>query len=529
MSLTPQRVNPPTKGLNTMSPVREMAHDYAVQLQNIWLDQAQALSRRPCQHIVNNSVPVAGGTVGALFEFVPKVAATTSELFGWVDDGKIYPWSTTWGAAITPTFATRPRTAHLGNFTVVANGVDAPQKYNGTAWSAITTGPTTDPLLGDILHTHAARMYAAGSGVDRMILFYSDVETGSGVDDWTIGKGGFLSLSGAIKDGDEITGLASYQGMLVVFLKNHIVFYKGTDPDAIAADGFVVHKVITGIGCLTQDSISGIGNDTVFLSQYGFKSLQQVLVQGDAAAKESSVPINNFILQQIRDGLVNIADIRSEYVEEWGVYLCYFGTTTLAYHVFYDAWIMWNGIKPLVYKRLDGTVLTADQYMHIMTTDNDGDRFYDYIAAGIGTEFPIQMIWETPPFRSGGNEAKARWNRLEIIYEAETGATVDVSTWTSVDKNTIVVESGLALEPDKLVSSLSSAAWNGTWSTTATPPSGMPTVLTYWAGVTGITAGSLKVPIIGRAELLSVRITNKTLSKFKITALEVYSNAGGLR
>jgi hypothetical protein len=521
-----------------MSPVREMTHDFAVTLENVWLDQAQALSRRPCQHIVNNSVPVVDGTVGMLFEYIPKVAATTGQVFGWVDDGKIYPWATTWAAAAQDTtpadlaFSTRPRTATLGNFLVVANGVDAPMKYNGSTWTPITTPPTTDPLLGNILYTHAARMYAAGSGVDRMILFYSDVPSGSGADDWSIGVskgGGFLDLSGAVKDGDEITGLSSFQGMLVVFLKNHIVFYKGTDPDALTGFGFSVHKVIKGMGCISHDSISGIGNDVIFLSQFGFKSLHQVLVQGDAAAKETSTPINNFVLQQIRDGRIPPADIRSQFIEEWGVYICYFGAVTLAYHTMYQAWIVWKDVKPLVFKKLDGTVLSADKYMHVMSTDNDGDRFYDYNAGAVGAEHAVQMIWETPPFRGGGNEVKTRWNRLELIFEATSTSLIDIFTWINLDKSLVIPEVGIGLSPNSLVTAVAATAWGGTWSTTAAPPNGMPVNLSYWAGLANIEAGSVKIPLQGRSEFISVRITNSTIDKFKITALEIYSNAGGLR
>jgi hypothetical protein len=51
-----------------------------------------------------------------------------------------------------------------------------------------------------------------------------------------------------------------------------------------------------------------------------------------------------------------------------------------------------------------------------------------------------------------------------------------------------------------------------------------------WSGGEANAAnGDAVLPIVGRAELLSVRLENTNKTRFRLTALEVYMNEGGLR
>lgn len=50
-----------------------------------------------------------------------------------------------------------------------------------------------------------------------------------------------------------------------------------------------------------------------------------------------------------------------------------------------------------------------------------------------------------------------------------------------------------------------------------------------WGGLSIIFSGSAKIPLIGRGEFMSVKITNSSISKIRLTALELYSNTGGIR
>jgi hypothetical protein len=526
VSLTPQRISPPIKGLNTTTPIREMTQDYAVALDNVWFDQAQAINRRAGQRAVSTAAISGVDSVEHMFEHVDKTNGVAT-LFAWAN-GNIRKWVSThvW-STVDATFTARPRTAVLDVFTVVADGVNPPKKYNDAGgWTLLTTLPATAPNLGTILHSHKARMYASGNPTQPTTLYYSDVSTSNGVDDWSAGPstGGFVNVGAAISEGDKVTGLTSYKGFLVVFLENHIVFYSGNDPDAVADQGLYVEKVITGIGCLSQDTIQGIGNDTIFLSKYGFKSLEQIMVQGDAAAKESSVPINNFVLEQIRLGKAPIASLRSEFVEEWGVYLCTFGSITLVYHTFFDSWSLWRGMQPVIFKRLAGDIHTCDTHMHVMDTSYYGDT----LNLSSATEVAIPVVWELPPIRAQGNEVKARWNRIELIFESEAVDEVNIETWVNLDKGTVVNDT-LPLAPTNEVVTATGMVWASVATSDPRRKWSGTTYSTQWAGSAAFYAGSEKLPVGGRSELFSVRVTHNSIKRFKITALEVYSNSGGLR
>lgn len=525
MTLVPQRVNAPIKGWNSITPVREMGHEFAVKLENVWLDQAQAMNRRPCQTPLSTTAPTTGQKIKHMFEHRNITGA--SKFFVWVN-GVIKEWTSPTWTTDDSTFSSRIRSANMGNLLTVGDGVNPAKKFNGTAWSLVTTTPTPvgASYIGNIFHTHKGRVYAAGDPAQQMTIYYSDVVSLLGSDYWSqslssSSQGGFIDISGSIPDGDVITGITSYKGFLVVLLRNHIIFYSGNDP--LDSAGLVVAKVIRGIGCLAHDSIQGIGNNTVFLSQYGFKTLEQIAVQGDAAANDTSVPINNFVIDEIEKGNAVAADIRSEFVEKWGVYVCTFGNVTLAYHVFFDAWVAWYGVQPQLLSLVDGTVYTADEWVHTMSTSTLGDTI------GTGSQVAAPMVWELPPFRASGDEVKARWNRIELIFESKSGETINVQTWTNLDVSQEVNES-VTLLPDTLVKNSTGMIWSAAASTDPRRKWGggagfNPT----WAGSSNFFSGDQRIPVIGRAELFSARISNSNISRFKIIAFEVYTNEGNIR
>ena len=524
MTLTPQRISAPAKGWNTVTPLREMSHDFAVKLENVWFDQTQAMNRRPGQQPL--STTAVSGTAQIKHSFEHRSITGSSKLFFWTDDGKISEWTSPTWTVRDSSFSSRVRSAMMGNILVVGDGVNPAKKYNGSAWSAITTPPSPvgSDYIGNIFHTHQGRMYAAGDPSQRLTVYYSASVAASGADYWSqtlsgSDKGGFIDVSGALGEGDEVTGLTSYLGMLVVLCKNNIVFYNNADPEDAS---FGVHKVIRGIGCFSHDSIQGIGNDTIFLSKYGFKTLQQVLVQGDAATLDKSVPINNYVVEELLSGNTLDTDIRSTFIEKLGVYLCSFNGFTLVYHVLFDAWTIWYGVQPQIFTSVDGTTYTSDVYVHTLSTTYTGD------IIGTGSQVAIPMVWEPPPFRSSGAEVKARWNRIEYIFESPASEPVTIETWPDLNEGQRK-QYTVTFEPDIVSSGTQSMLWTETasadprraWGTASTGPS--------WGGKSDSFSGDKRIPVIGLSELFSVRLINENISDFKLTALEVYRNDGGVR
>jgi len=516
MALRPVRVHVPIKGVNTITPIREMGSEYSPRLENVWFDQAGAMNRRPGQNTYDNAGP--GGNIKTMFEHYHINGAATT--FAWSDNTNVYSLSgATWSsvAALAAVFANRPTAAQILGQTIVGDGVNV-RYFNGTVWA---TPATVSPMK--FFTAYNGRMYGAGNPAQVSTVYFSDTIAGGGVGvaDWNPATvGGFLSVEGALGRSDIVTGLVEYQGMLVVLCQNSIIFYAGSDPKTPST--FYVHKAIKGVGCISHDSIFGVGNEVIFLSNSGFKTLHEVLVQGDAATAEASTPIDNYVAEQLRSGNVLAANIRATYAEKLGVYLCTFGNTTLAYHPKFQSWTFWYGVLPTLLTTHDGTLWSSDTRLHhILDT-----QVSDVINGGAAVAIP--MVWETAPFRSPSQELKARWNRAELIFEGTTNEPVYIQSWPDLVElysdnytYTLVGDVPITNSTDMLWSASASADPRRAWGTAATGPS--------WAGNANYLAGDQLIPIRGRSELISFRVTNTNISKFKITAFEVYSNSGGLR
>jgi len=513
MSLQVKRVTPPIKGINTITPPREMTHEFAPNLENVWFDKAGAMNRRPGQTTVDTAA--SGGNTKHLWEHLALNGTAT--LFKWADDNNIYSLSgSTWSSSLAGVFTSRPRTAQISGQTMVGNA-SVNRYYNGS-WN---TPAGAQPM--NMFTTYNGRMYGAGNPSQLLTVYFSDTIGGSGVGiaDWTTtGPGGIIDVSGAIGVSDKVTGLASFQGMLVVFCQNHIVFYSGSDPATPST--FDVQKTIKGIGCLSHDTIQGIGNDVIFLSQYGFKKLREVLVQGDAAAEDSSIPINNFIVGEIRSGNAITADFRSTFAAKLGVYLCRFGNRTVVYHVLFDSWSFWFGLEPIYLTANDGAVYLENTRLHKL----DATIYSDSINGGSTQAIPV--VWETAPFRTKSSELRARWNRTEIIYEGEATDSLTMEIWPDLDESKRE-QYTVNLTPATPTTTSTAMIWSEAASTDPRRAWGTASSGPSWSGSATLFSGDTRTPIRGISELLSIRITNPNKTQFKVSAFEVYFNEGGIR
>jgi hypothetical protein len=271
-----------------------------------------------------------------------------------------------------------------------------------------------------------------------------------------------------------------------------------------------------------------------------------------------------------------MTNISATYAEKYGVYLCTFGLDTLAYHVQFDSWASWNGLNETLFTAQDGTTYTANNRLHKL----DSNIYADYLdGASVGVA--VSWVIEFPPFRTSSAEQKARWNKIEIIFEGTVADTITVTTWLGLNESTASTDV-VELNPDVPAAVFNEMLWTATattnprnaWGTgtgtmvtslgsfatlaaltaahasasagdyaivTSTTPSPMyiwDTGTSAWLTGTGpswsggeanAANGDAVLPIVGRAELLSVRLENTNKTRFRLTALEVYMNEGGLR
>jgi hypothetical protein len=139
----------------------------------------------------------------------------------------------------------------------------------------------------------------------------------------TSGGGGSIDMRNVWTKGmDRIVAVAAFGANLIVFGRNHIIFYAdgsgstlGVDPDQM----YVV-DTIEGTGCIARDSVQLIGEgDLMYLSRHGLQMLGRTI-------RERSNPTAT-VSKNIRTYLSNLlttqpaASIRSGYSPENGFYL----------------------------------------------------------------------------------------------------------------------------------------------------------------------------------------------------------------
>ncbi len=172
------------------------------------------------------------------------------------------------------------------------------------------TKTTWDP---DVCLAAYGRIWTANATEDKDTIWYSDLLEPT---NFSTENAGILDISSVIGNNDVIIGLAQHNNYLVIFCRDNIVVYEGAeDPDTMK-----LADVITGIGCLSRDSIKATGTDLIFMSQSGVRSLARTV-------QEKSMPMRELTLN-MKDTLNNWLrfenkpeDIRAGYSEDKAFYV----------------------------------------------------------------------------------------------------------------------------------------------------------------------------------------------------------------
>ena len=187
----------------------------------------------------------------------------------------------------------------------------------GPRWRELTdlgTGPlgvtNFDP---DACLSAFGRVWTANITENPYTIFYSDLLEPT---NFSTENAGILDISSVVGNNDVIVGLAQHNNFLVIFCENNVVVYRGAeDPDKM-----VLEDVITGVGCISRDSIKATGKDLIFMSHSGVRSFTRTV-------QEKSMPMRELTLN-IKDD-VNTAliyetapeNIRAGYSEDGAFYV----------------------------------------------------------------------------------------------------------------------------------------------------------------------------------------------------------------
>lgn len=159
---------------------------------------------------------------------------------------------------------------------LITDGVANMQTYNGLTFTDCGTGSTNPPTSCSILCFHTGRMFAAGNPIFNDTVWVSN-RLAFGAGQWDTTQRSFRIGGG---EGDPIVAMASMQGFVLVVMKKNIIHLVTTDPTAEPTnfqDSQATNPLPYGVGCVGKKAWATIGNDLMFYSQDGIRSVQRML------------------------------------------------------------------------------------------------------------------------------------------------------------------------------------------------------------------------------------------------------------
>jgi len=312
---------------------------------------------------------------------------------------------------------------------------------NGANLNTATLGGSP-PSGATAVHVYKNRAWM-NDPTDPMIAVHSAL---ADPEDWTTpGNAGYLDLSTVIKDQDTILGYATYVDLLVIFLKNHIAIYQGSDPAQYG--DFSLVQVIKGLGCVNIDTLQNLGDDLAFLHHDGIKTLRQVITTGSLNTKDISEEMDPEITAMLRDGVTNFDSVHAS---DYGWYLVKTDAIVWCYHYA-------RKTKPITrfvgmdcnafFRANDGTVyMCGNGWLY--------KQFQNLVWSDAGNDITIKWAGAWHHLLKPGRKVNLKTMEIVMWYWGiNEGAVTDIDMYTTTDylpyglgeKTTFTVEPGPCL------------------------------------------------------------------------------------
>ena len=215
-------------------------------------------------------------------------------------------------------------------------------------WSTTIGGTTNDntavwttreiPKSNVLLTAFGRSWFADANGTT---LYYSDLLIPHKLSG---GSSGSIDLNTVWPtSNDNITALAVHNNNLIIFCQNSVVVYGGADN----IDTISLVEVITNIGCVARDSVQNIGEEVLWLSNEGVRSLSRTVLQDNMPLGTLSGSVRTEIIGA-KDQETDLNTVRSVYNESEGLYLILFTNSSQVYA--FDVRLLQQGIiRPFIW------------------------------------------------------------------------------------------------------------------------------------------------------------------------------------
>jgi hypothetical protein len=334
-------------GLNTQEAGVTLESGYATKALNCIIDKSGRLgSRRGWGMVTTTPGALSTSYVESMFEFIDKDRSITILSAG---NGKLFSGTTTLtqrlingaeSAGVSTALVTQPTfTGNRWQWAQLSEGTGSTSKINGfvaqkgnplLVYRRMTGGsnayvyqrvgdygtkPTNVSVFDpDCVLSAFGRVWAANITEAPSTIYFSQLVEGA---TFVHAGAGLIDVASVVGDNDEVVGLASHNGFLVVFCRNNIIIYQ--NPQTPTTTAFALQDVITGVGCIGRDTIQNTGTDLIFMSKSGLRSLNRVISEKSAPMRDLSSNIRDDLIGFINGEVEN--NIKSVYFERDAFYL----------------------------------------------------------------------------------------------------------------------------------------------------------------------------------------------------------------
>jgi len=228
------------------------------------------------------------------------------------------------------------------------------------------TGTTGTPPSAHTVLAAYGRLWAADTATNKNTVYFTDVLNGT---KWSGGTSGNINISSVLTQGmDEIVALGAHNGFLVIFCKNNIIIYGDGDnfQAGMTTSSLTLVEVIEGVGCIARDSVQNTGEDILFLSTTGIRSLSRTIQEKSQPMRDISKNVRDDVIQAINAEDINL--IKSVYSPINAFYLITFPTSQQTFCFDTRAPLedgsfratIWPSVSPKGFLSIDSTLYFAE-------------------------------------------------------------------------------------------------------------------------------------------------------------------------
>lgn len=349
-----------------------------------------------------------------------------SELNTIYNDGVWYKWTGSAWSSVTTGLSTSAYASFCnfqGNLAsihlLMANGVDAVKKYDGTSVSNLANAPASIAFID----AHDNRVYGAAGNT----IYYSGLRK---PEDWTtVNDAGSIVVES--QDGETINSIRSGLQKLTVFKPNSMYELYGTGPS-----NYRLVTVAENIGILNHRCSTVINGVMYFLHKNGLYRY----AGGSRPDKDFCAPVQNIINGSTDASVATQScigdDGQSVFVHLRGSNsVLGLSNIVLQYHTVYDIWTVYGDMTyyPQDFENVNGTLYASCNF-NVITFKGGTAATQDSQA---GTTFSITSTHTTKAFSGPFLGSKNRFMRVFVTHNSPAASTLTVEastggSWTSI-------------------------------------------------------------------------------------------------